>query len=54
MAVQAGPRKITVSRETWMRLTARKLPMMKDVEKGQVTYDDVVQRLLDEVEGVKA
>ncbi|GAB7016196.1 hypothetical protein [Methanogenium cariaci] len=53
MSAQAGPRKVTVSRETWMRLTARKMPLYKVKTEGQVTYEDVVKDLLDEVEGVK-
>ncbi|WP_218185147.1 hypothetical protein [Methanogenium cariaci] len=38
-----------------MRLTARKMPPLYKVktEGGQVTYEDVVKDLLDEVEGVK-
>lgn len=53
MAAHQGPRKISVSRETWMRLTARKLPLYKVKTEGQVTYEDVVKDLLDKVEGVK-
>lgn len=37
-----------------MRLTARKMPPLYKVKtEGQVTYEDVVKDLLDEVEGVK-